>query len=117
MSLIEALLDSLDHTSEPVRTVCTGAFWTAVTTRHTGLAPPTGTWTHNTATSPVCERCGQSARKTAGDLAAYVRSSNTVAAAIGLATINSLLEVDETTCVERGAYELPRKRGRDGMWR
>ena len=38
MKILNELIASLPEKETPVRGVCAGAFWTAVTTRHTGLA-------------------------------------------------------------------------------
>jgi uncharacterized protein (DUF4213/DUF364 family) len=42
---------------------------------------------------------GSSTHKTALELVIYARSSNPLEASIGVATINSLIEVDESRCI------------------
>jgi uncharacterized protein (DUF4213/DUF364 family) len=65
---------------------------------------------HTDHPTPI-EDAGRLIGKTAGSLAGYARSINTVAAAIGVATINSLVEFDEHACTEASAYELLAAKG------
>ncbi len=56
---------------------------------------------------------GRLTEKTAGELVEYARRNDTMSASIGMAAINSLIEVDEDCCVERGAYEILAEKGRN----
>jgi len=113
MKLLNALIDSLPGKDTPVTGVCTGAFWTSVTTRYTGLATTYREMDLQHSDHPsMIEDVGRLVGKKAGALAEYARSENTVAASIGVATINSLLEVDERTCTETGAYDLLADKGK-----
>ena len=113
MKILDALIDSLPSQDAPVRHVCAGALWTTVTTRFTGMA--------TTYRDEACHRGAEPGRvedagvldgKPARTLVAYARSADTLAASIGMATINSLVEVDESRCDRRGAYDLLVERGR-----
>jgi hypothetical protein len=84
-----------------------------VTSRFTGLA---STYRepdlhHGDQPSRVNE-AGALIGKRAGELAEYARSNETVSASIGMATVNSLIEVDESRCVERGAFDVLAEKGR-----
>jgi uncharacterized protein (DUF4213/DUF364 family) len=113
MKILDALIDSLAGKNEPVKKVCTGAFWTAVTTRFTGLSTTYRDMDLQHSDEPkFVEGAGSFEGMPAGKLAEYARSENTVSASIGMATINSLIELDESRCVERGAYDILAEKGR-----
>lgn len=113
MKILDALIDSLSGKDTPVRNVCTGAFWTAVTTRHTGLATTYRDQDLQHSDEPCfVDDAGHLVGKSAGDLTGYARSENTVSASIGMATANSLIELDEARCVERGAFDILAEKGK-----
>ncbi|NIS59339.1 MAG: hypothetical protein GTO13_01120, partial [Proteobacteria bacterium] len=45
-------------------------------------------------------------------LALYSRSENLLEASIGMAAINSLIDIDESKCVEANAYEMLLEKGK-----
>jgi len=109
MNILDDLLDSLDMDA-PVRTVLVGAHWTAVCSRFCGLASTfTGDKPHGHA--PVRD-VGRLHEKSARELAEYARSDNLLEASIGVAAINSLLDVDESRAVEINAVEVLIEHGR-----
>ncbi|MBN1268865.1 MAG: DUF364 domain-containing protein [Kiritimatiellae bacterium] len=114
MKILDALIASLTGLDAPIRQVCTGAFWTAVTTRHTGLATTYRDLDlqHSDHPASPVKEAGHLTEKTAGELVEYARSNDTVTASIGMATVNSLLEIDERLCVEKGAFDLLAEKGR-----
>ncbi|HUJ10495.1 MAG TPA: DUF364 domain-containing protein [Verrucomicrobiae bacterium] len=113
MRILDELIDSLPGKDTPVRQVCAGAFWTAVTTRSTGLASTYRELGHQHGDRPsTVKEAGELIGKRASELAGYARSDETVEASIGMATINSLLEVEESKCIERGAFDVLAERGR-----
>lgn len=113
MSILHTLIESLPDRDAPVRGVWTGAFWTLVTTKHSGLATTYRDMDLQHSDHPcLIDDAGQFVGKRAGDLVELARSENTVAASIGVATINSLLDVDESRCVEAGAYEILAEKGK-----
>lgn len=113
MIILNALIDSLTGKDEPVRNVCAGAFWAAVTTRYTGLATTYREMDLQHSDHPcMVKDAGSLIGKKAGELVEYARSEDTVSASLGMAAINSLLEVDESQCVERGAYDILAEKGR-----
>ena len=103
MGILEDLLASLDHDA-PVRSILVGAHWTVVCSRHGGMAA-TLKDDHPHGHSPVRE-AGRLHTKTARELAEYARSDNLLEASIGVAAINSLLDVDESQAVEINAVEV-----------
>jgi len=109
-TIIEDLLAGLPDEPVPVRSVLVGAHWTAVCSTHCGLATTIlGGKPHDHTT--VVRDAGHLHTKSAQDLAAYARSKNPLEAGIGLAAINSLLEVNEQNAVEMNASEVLMTRG------
>ena len=104
MKIIEDLLSTLDY-GAPVREIRQGTFQTAVVTRSCGLAStPHDPGPHHDKT-PVKE-AGLLLSKDAAELAHLALSTSLLEAAIGMATINSLLDVDEDECQELNAGNL-----------
>ncbi len=103
MNIVEELLSGLSHNA-PVRSVLVGVHWTVVCSRHCGLAStliehePHG---HSRVTD-----AGQLHLKSACELAGLARSNNLLEASIGVAAINSLLDIDESQAIEINAGEV-----------
>ena len=110
MQILDDLIGSLAGDA-PAREVRVGRFWTAVWSRHCGLASTTGPGDHKHGARFV-EDAGNLAGRSALELARLAHSNSSLEAGIGLAAINSLLEVDEERCVERNAGDLLIERGR-----
>ena len=112
MKILDDLLASLDTGAE-VRDIRQGLFHTAVLTRSCGLA---STLTRDALKQqaphrPLVEEAGALLEKSAGELAALARSERLPEAAIGMAAINSLLEVDRERCRELNAGDLIAEKG------
>ncbi len=111
MKIIEILLDSLNYNAA-VKDIRQGPFQTAVVSRSCGLAAtPHEPGSHHEKT-PVKE-AGRLKDRSVSELAKMACSSSTYEAAIGMATVNSLIEVDERRCVEVNAGDLLAKKGRN----
>ncbi len=109
MKIIDDILSSLDFET-PVRDIRQGAFQTAVLTRGCGLAStPHDPGPHHSRT-PVKEP-GLLLNKDALSLAHMAHSPSPLEAAIGMATINSLIEIDEPHCTELNAGDLLFEKG------
>lgn len=110
MKLLKTLLDQLPPSDIPVKNVLVGVHWTAVCSKSCGLASTLvgdGPHGHN----PVRD-VGKLEQKSAQELAGWVRSDNLLEASIGMAAINSLLEVDESQAVEINAAEVLAREGK-----
>ena len=108
MSILDDLLTTLPDA--PVRTVLVGAHWTVVCSHGCGLASTiTGDLPHGHA---AVRDAGQLHLKRARELAEYARSDNPLEVSIGVAAINSLLDVDESRAVEVNAAHVLAERGR-----
>ena len=111
MKLIDDLLSTLNlHTS--VKDLRQGPFQTAVLTRSCGLAAtPHESGDHQTS-APVRD-AGHLMEKEVLELAQMAQSSNLFEAAIGMATINSLLDIDEQRCADINGANLLIQKGRN----
>lgn len=110
MKVIADLLSTLNYEA-PVRDVRQGTFQTAVLTRNCGLAAtPHDPGPHHDKT-PVRE-AGILMEKNALAIAQMAESLSPSEAAIGMATINSLVELEEQRCVELNASDLLAEKGR-----
>ena len=109
MNIIDKLLSTLDYEAS-VRDIRLGPFQTAVLTRHCGLAStPHDSGPHHNRT-PVVE-AGLLVEKDARVLAHMANSESPFEAAIGMAAINSLIEIDDTRCAEVNAGDLLARKG------
>jgi len=112
--ILEDLLASLPHRDHPVRAVWSCAFWTLVTTKYSGLSSTLRgeERQHSDHADITVPDAGRLLEKTAGELADFALLEDSVAASIGMAAVNSMIEVDESKCVERGAVDLLVEKGR-----
>ena len=111
MKILDHLISTLDYDAAPVRDIRQGVFHTAVVTRHGGLAatlprdalrqPP-----------PLVKESGSLLDRTPAELVAMAYSESILEAAIGMATLNSLLNIDESACREWNAAELILEKGK-----
>lgn len=112
MNTIEYLLGSL-QADAPVRQVLVGAFWTAVVLDtdppRCGLASTLRPAAHPK--GPPVPEAGQLLAHSGRELAAWLRSSSTLQASIGMAAYNALLEVDEGRCSPLNARDVILERG------
>lgn len=109
MKILDDLIQNLKGEDFPVRSVHTCVFWTAVVSKHCGLS---STFREE---GPSHERgvrdVGRLTQKRALELAEYAKSSNLLEASIGMATLNSLIDVDESRCIEKNAFDLILEKG------
>lgn len=110
MEILDRLIAALD-VSAPVRDVRQGVFHTAVVTRHCGLAASLPRDALRQA-PPLVKDAGALLDKSAAELVRLAYSDSLLEAAIGMATLNSLLDVDESGCREVNAAELILENGR-----
>jgi uncharacterized protein (DUF4213/DUF364 family) len=109
MDILNDLLSVLDYDA-PVADIRQGPFQTAVLTRHCGLAStPHDPGPHHDKT-PVAG-AGSLLELSALELAHLALSTSQHEAAIGMAAINSLIDVDDSTCVELNAADLITRKG------
>ncbi|MDD4342520.1 MAG: DUF364 domain-containing protein [Kiritimatiellae bacterium] len=111
MTILEHLISTLDLDA-PVRDIRLGMFHTAVLTRRCGLAAslPRDALRQS---PPMVRNPGQLLDWSAAALVGLAHSEHLLEAAIGMATLNSLLEVDESACQELNASNYILEKGRD----
>jgi len=110
MKILDDLLSIL-NLEAGVRDIRQGLFHTGVLTRHCGLAAtlPRDALRQK---HPSVREPGFLLEKTALELARMAYSESIPEAAIGMATINSLIEIDEGRCLELNAGDLIAEKGR-----
>lgn len=111
MQIIDDLVSGLD-TKAGVKDIRQGLFHTAVLTRHCGLA---ATLPHDALRQeqPAVEQAGHLLERGTTELVRMAYSEGILEAAIGMAAINSLLEVKDEECVELNAARVLAEKGRD----
>jgi uncharacterized protein (DUF4213/DUF364 family) len=109
VNIIDDLISSLSGDSL-VREVYTCVFWTAVVSKHCGLA---STFRDEHPHHGMVRGVGELRNRSALELAEYAKSDNLLEASIGMATINSLVDVDETKCDAENALDVLIEKGKD----
>jgi len=110
MAILEDLLSTLNYDAT-VKDIRQGIFHTGVLTHNCGLA---ATLPHDALRQkpPMVKEPGVLLEKTPRELARLAYSQSILEAAIGMATINSLLETEADSCIELNAAELIKEKGR-----
>jgi hypothetical protein len=108
MNILDDLISSLGEDSI-VRQVYVCVFWTAVVSKHCGLASTLheGHPYHKIVRDP-----GKLRGKSALELVGYAKSDHLLEASIGMAAVNSLIDVDESRCSEKNALDVLIEKGR-----
>ncbi len=104
MKILDELLSTLPKEPVPVRDVVIGVHWTMVSSKYSGLGSTlvnSGPHGH----SPS-KGVGELHTKTAQELAEWIKSDNLLEASIGIAAINSLIEIDEANLKEINAADI-----------
>jgi hypothetical protein len=110
MKILNDLLNTLRQ-GEIVKDIRQGPFQTAVLTYNCGLASTLYDYGYHHGNAPVKE-AGRLVGKEALEIAQMVYSPGLFEAAIGMAAINSLLEVDEGHCLSLNAGDFIAEKGR-----
>jgi uncharacterized protein (DUF4213/DUF364 family) len=109
MKILTELIEYLRGKDHPVREVLTGAYWTGVVSRGCGLA---STFRDEGHPHPRgVKDVGRLTEKSALELANYSLSDYAMEASIGMAAINSLIEIDEDQCLEKNASAILVEKG------
>jgi len=110
VKIIDDLIGSIEGDAL-AREVRVGPFLTAVWSRECGLASTLGRGKHNHGAAFVRD-AGRLAGRSALELARLAYSECPLEAGIGMAAVNSLLNVDDSRCVDLNARDLLIERGR-----
>jgi uncharacterized protein (DUF4213/DUF364 family) len=109
MKIINDILATLEY-GTPVKDIRMGPFQTAVVTGRCGLASTPHDQGPHHKKSPVAD-AGRLLEKDTREIAGMANSRSPVEAAIGMATINSLVDIDEKRCVKLNAGDLIASKG------
>jgi uncharacterized protein (DUF4213/DUF364 family) len=109
VKILTELIESLRDKDHPLKEVLTGAYWTAAVSRGCGLASTFRDEGHPH--KKGVKNVGRLTEKSALELASYSLSDYAMEASIGMAAINSLIEVDEQRCVEKNASRILIEKG------
>ncbi len=108
---MEILNDIISTVTEDfkIREIHTCIHWTAVVSSGCGLS---STFQDDCIPHVPVRDVGKLAQKTALEVVEYARSDNLLEASIGMAALNSLIEIDEQRCVELNAFEILAEKGK-----
>jgi len=109
MKILDDLISTVNKGSL-VREIHACVFWTAVVSRHCGLA---STFHEEHPYHRLVKDVGNLTGRLAAELAEYAKSDNPLEASIGMAAINSLIDIDEASCVEENAFDILAREGLD----
>jgi uncharacterized protein (DUF4213/DUF364 family) len=109
LKILDDLILSLQARDAPVQSVHACVFWTAVMTQHCGLSSTFRDEgpSHDRGVRDV----GRLTCKTGLELAHYAKSGSLLEASIGMAAINGLIDIEESKCVEKNAFDLLVEKG------
>jgi hypothetical protein len=103
--ILEEILKSINY-NYPLKEVKIGLHWTAVVSKYCGLA-----------STMIKECCSDDEiivdDKTIEEIAQWALSENITKASVGLAAINSLIDVDKSKCKEINASDIIIEKGKD----
>ena len=111
MNILETLLDKMPAEPVPVRKVIIGIHWTLVSSKHCALASTIlddGPHGHSN-----LKDVGILHKKSAQELARGILSDQPLEASIGMAALNSLIDIDEGRMVQVNAAEVIAMNSRD----
>jgi uncharacterized protein len=108
-TILEELISGIPR-DYPVRSILIGAHWTVVCSRYCGMAATQALTAHG---EGHIREAGHLHEKSIRELAELAHSSQPLEAALGVAAINSMLEVDESKSVEINASEVLSSRGKN----
>jgi uncharacterized protein len=108
MTILSDLIASLPG-DIPVRSVLVGPYWTVVCSRHCGMSAALRS-NHAHGHMPIFN-VSLLHQKSARELAELAYSTDLLEASIGVAAINSMLDIDESCTVEMNASEVLSNRG------
>ncbi len=108
MKILKEIIAAL-RDDAPVREVRIGPFWTAVWSRNCGLASTI--FNHDHGSGPPVRHAGSLVGKSALELCEYALSGSLLERSVGLAAINSLVELDLGRCRKVNAAEVLMEKG------
>ena len=113
LKIIKDLIETIDNSVKDslVREVRIGPFWTGVWSRYCGLASTT--FIHEPHMPPPIQDAGSLTKKSIIDLCSFAYSDCLLQASVGIAALNSALQVDLSRCREINAADVLLEKGKD----
>ncbi len=109
MKILKSLLAHLPVEPVPVRSILVGVHWVLVCSKYAGLGSTlTDNGPHG---ESVVKEVGYLHQKSAQELAKFVLSDNLLEASIGMAALNSLINVEDRLITEVNAADVIASRG------
>ncbi len=108
MDILNSLISSIKEDYR-IDQILTGIHWTAVVSKHCGLS---STFQDPPPHRPVKD-VGNLINKSALELAEFAGSDIQLEASIGMAALNSLIDIDERHCLELNAFDVLAKKCKD----
>ncbi len=110
-SILKDILRSITEDT-PVRRVLCGIRWTVVVSKRCGLASSMA-WESCAHGNEAVKEAGALVKKSAQQLSQYSLSESITEACIGMAAINSLIDIDMSKCTELNAADFLEEKGRN----
>ncbi|MEA1940522.1 MAG: DUF364 domain-containing protein [Candidatus Caldatribacteriota bacterium] len=112
MKIIEDIISTINKNTQNalVKEVRIGPFWTGVWSKYGGLASTT--FVHEPTMPPPIKEAGNLTEKTVSEICNYANSNCLLQASIGMAAINSAIEVDLNKCQNINAAEMLYEKGK-----
>jgi uncharacterized protein (DUF4213/DUF364 family) len=107
MKILHDIMGTIDGDGE-IKKIVAGAHWTAVLSRHCGLSSTF----HDPPPHRMVRDAGDLRQKTARELAQYAMSDAQLEASIGMAALNSLIDINTDDCLELNALNVLEEKGR-----
>ena len=113
MKIIDDIISTIEKSTQDilVKEVRIGPFWTGVWSKYGGLASTT--FIHEPAMPPPIKEAGNLTQKSVLELCNYANSDCLLQASVGMAAINSVLEVDLNRCQSINAAEILYEKGKN----
>ena len=113
MKIIEDIISTIEKSTRDilVKEVRIGPFWTGVWSKYGGLASTT--FIHEPAMPPPIKEAGNLTRKSVLEICNFANSNCLLQASVGMAAINSALEIDLSKCQNINAAEILYEKGKD----
>ena len=113
MKIIEDIISTIGESARDmlVKEVRIGPFWTGVWSKYGGLASTT--FIHEPAMPPPIKEAGNLTQKSILELCNYANSNCLLQASVGMAAINSAIEVDLNKCQNINAAEVLYEKGKN----
>ena len=106
MKILDDIISTLKGDSE-IQKMIVGVYWTAVLSRNCGLSSTF----HDPPPHHLVNEAGNFSQKTARELVEYAHSEVQLEASIGMAALNSLIDIETDQCAEVNALDVLEEQG------